>query len=74
LLVDGKAVALGARAFDVLLALAEHPGELVSKQQLFHLAWPGLVVEENNLQVQISGLRKLLGTSAIPTIPGLVSD
>lgn len=70
LLVDGHPVALGPRAFDVLLALAERAGQLVTKNELLDLVWPGLVVEENNLQVQISTLRKLLGPHAIATIPG----
>jgi len=70
LLVDGRAVALGPRAFDVLLALVERAGQLVSKNQLLDLVWPGLVVEENNLQVQVSALRKILGQEAIATIPG----
>jgi predicted ATPase/DNA-binding winged helix-turn-helix (wHTH) protein len=70
LLVDGRPAVLGPRAFDVLLALVERAGELVSKNQLLDLVWPGLVVEENNLQVQISTLRKLLGPQAIATIPG----
>ncbi len=70
LLVNGRVVAVGSRAFDVLLALAERAGQLVSKNQLLDLAWPGLVVEENNLQVQISTLRKVLGPHAIATIPG----
>nr|MDQ6925919.1 winged helix-turn-helix domain-containing protein [Candidatus Eremiobacteraeota bacterium] len=70
LVVGGVPVAIGARAFDVLVALAERAGQLVSKQELLDLAWPGLVVEENNLQVQIAALRKLLGPQAIATIPG----
>ena len=70
LLVGGAPVAIGARAFDVLAALAERAGQLVSKQELLDLVWPGLVVEENNLQVQITTLRKLLGPQAIATVPG----
>ena len=70
LLDDGKPVALGASAFDVLRALIETPGGVVTKEQLFDLVWPGLVVEENNLQVQVSALRKLLGSRAIATVPG----
>jgi predicted ATPase/DNA-binding winged helix-turn-helix (wHTH) protein/Tfp pilus assembly protein PilF len=70
LLVDGQPVFLGARAFDVLIALIERRGRLVSKDELLDLAWPGLVVEENNLQVQISGLRKIFGAAAIATVPG----
>lgn len=70
LLADGRPVALGARAFDVLTALVDRPGELVTKSDLFDRVWPGLVVEENNLQVHISTLRKHLGADAIATIPG----
>lgn len=70
LLADGGAVTLGARAFDVLLALVENRERLVTKDELLKLAWPGLVVEEGNLQVQISALRKVFGPPAIATIPG----
>ena len=70
LLIDGRAVKLGARAFDVLLALHERCDRMVTKNELFDIVWPGVVVEENNLQVQISTLRKLLGPAAIATIPG----
>jgi pimeloyl-ACP methyl ester carboxylesterase/DNA-binding winged helix-turn-helix (wHTH) protein len=68
-LVDGKPVAFGARALDVLFALVEHRDRLVTKEELLDYAWPGLVVEENNLQVQISALRKVLGANAIATVP-----
>jgi predicted ATPase/DNA-binding winged helix-turn-helix (wHTH) protein len=70
LLKDGEPIAIGARAFDVLLALAERRERVVTKAELLDIAWPDLVVEENNLQVQISSLRKLLGSEAITTIPG----
>ena len=70
LLADGKPVTIGARAFDLLVALVARAGQLVSKNELLTLVWPGLVVEENNLQVQVSTLRKLLGPSALATIPG----
>ena len=70
LLIDGRPAKLGARAFDVLLALIERRDRAVSKNELFELVWPGVVVEENNLQVHISALRKLLGPQAIATIPG----
>src|SRR5947209_10121966 len=70
LVVGGAPVAIGARAFDVLLALAEREGRPVPKRELLDAAWPGLVVEENNLQVQIATLRKLLGAQSISTIPG----
>jgi predicted ATPase/DNA-binding winged helix-turn-helix (wHTH) protein len=70
LLLDGAPVRLGARAFDVLLALIERRERVVSKDELLELIWPGLVVEENNLQVQISALRKALGPQVIATVPG----
>ena len=70
LLVRGRTVALGARAFDLLLLLAEAPGRLLHKEELLERVWPGVVVEENNLAVQISHLRKALGGDAIVTIPG----
>ena len=70
LLIDGHSAPLGARAFDVLLALVERRDRTVTKNELLDLVWPGLVVEENNLQVQISTLRKLLGQNVIATIPG----
>ncbi len=70
LLADGEAVAVGPRAFELLVALVERAGQLVSKGELLDLVWPGLVVEENNLQVQISTLRKILGPNAISTLAG----
>jgi predicted ATPase/DNA-binding winged helix-turn-helix (wHTH) protein len=70
LLIGGATVSIGARAFDVLLALIERRDRVVTKNELLDLVWPGLVVEENNLQVQISSLRKLLGPNVIATIPG----
>ena len=70
LLIDGRAAKLGARAFDVLQALYERRDRLVTKHELLDVVWPGVVVEENNLQVQISTLRRLLGPQAIATIPG----
>lgn len=70
LLVDKRPAKLGARAFDVLLVLVERRDRLVTKTELLDAVWPGLFVEENNLQVHISTLRKLLGSHAIATIPG----
>jgi DNA-binding winged helix-turn-helix (wHTH) protein len=70
LLAGGEPAKLGARAFDLLLALLHRRDRVVCKNELLDLVWPGLVVEENNLQVHISTLRKLLGPSVIATIPG----
>src|SRR5207344_421689 len=50
---------------DLLAVLVERAGRLVPKNELITLVWPGLVVEENNLQVQVSTLRKLLGQDAL---------
>src|SRR5262249_21121336 len=61
LLADGKPVKLGGRAFDVLMALIETPGAVLSKDALMARVWPDRVVEENNLQAQISALRAVLG-------------
>ncbi|MBV8837773.1 MAG: helix-turn-helix transcriptional regulator, partial [Alphaproteobacteria bacterium] len=61
LLAQGVPVAIGQRALDVLLALVRRHGELVTKDELMSAVWPGLVVEENNLAVHISALRKILG-------------
>lgn len=70
LLIDNQSVAIGARAFDVLVALAKRHSQIISKHDLMDTVWPQAVVEENNLQVQISTLRRLLGTHIITTIPG----
>ncbi|MEQ1864384.1 MAG: winged helix-turn-helix domain-containing protein [Micropepsaceae bacterium] len=70
LLVAGKVADLGARAFDVLAALVAQQGQVVTKAELLAVVWPGVLVEENNLQVQISALRKILGAGAIATVPG----
>jgi len=70
LLIAGQPMTIGARAFDVLLALVDRSQRVVSKAELLDLAWPGVVVEENNLTVQISTLRRLLGHETIVTVTG----
>ena len=70
LCAEGKPVELGARAFDLLLVLAEHHGRLVTKATLLERVWPRLVVDENNLPAQIASLRRVLGAGAIHTVPG----
>ena len=67
----GTPLTLGVRALDVLIALVEARGALVTKEQLLQQAWPGLVVEEANVHVQVSALRKLLGAQAIATVAPL---
>jgi DNA-binding winged helix-turn-helix (wHTH) protein len=61
LIADGVPVQLGTRAFDILLVLLEADGALVTKDELFRRVWPGIVVAEANLKVQISALRRALG-------------
>ena len=61
LVVDGKPIPLGGRAFDTLLALIAAGGSVVDKNVLMRRVWPDQVVEENNLQAQVSALRRALG-------------
>ena len=61
LLLDDQPIRLGSRAFDVLIALIEARGSVVSKDELLARGWPNQVVEENNLEVQISALRAAFG-------------
>jgi TolB-like protein len=63
-------VELGARPFDILLALLDRPHDLIDKDTLIAAAWPGLAVEENTLQVHVSALRKALDPSYIVTVHG----
>jgi TolB-like protein len=67
----GQTVPLGARAYDVLAHLDAHSDRVVSKAELLEQVWGGLAVEEGNLTVQISALRKVLGAKAIATVPGV---
>jgi DNA-binding winged helix-turn-helix (wHTH) protein len=61
LVADGVPIELGTRALDLLLVLLEADGALVTKDELLGRVWPGIVVAEENLKVQISALRKALG-------------
>lgn len=63
-LVGKKPVKLGSRAFDILELLASARGELVSKEEIMRRVWPNTVVEENNMYVHISTIRKVLGASS----------
>src|SRR5437660_6203528 len=72
---EGVPLRLGSRAVDILAMLASAKGEIVSKDELLTRVWPGVTVEENNLQVQVSALRKALdqnsdGQSHLVTVPG----
>jgi TolB-like protein len=75
LLRDEKPVKLGSRAMDILCVLASAEGRDVSKDELMARVWPGTVVEENNLHVHVSALRKALdeesnGQSCLVMVPG----
>lgn len=70
LLREGREVGLGGRAFELLLALLEQAGQLLGKSELMDRVWRGLVVEEANLHVQVSQLRRVIGAQAIATVPG----
>ncbi len=62
LLLEGeRAVAVGSRAFDILVALLERPGTLLRKEDLMARVWPDTFVEEANLRVHVAALRKALG-------------
>lgn len=74
LLCQGKPISLTPKCFDILLVLVESQGRLVTKEELMKKVWPDSFVEEANLTVNISGLRKVLGEtqqgdSYIETVP-----
>jgi DNA-binding winged helix-turn-helix (wHTH) protein len=74
LLFGGEPIPLTAKAFDLLVTLVRRSGHLVSKDDLLHTVWPDTIVEEVNLTVNISALRKALdrgsnGREVIQTVP-----
>lgn len=75
LLEDGQPLRLGSRALELLILLVEQAGNMVDKAALIGRAWPDTIVEEINLRVQVTALRKALGDGQngnrfIITIPG----
>jgi DNA-binding winged helix-turn-helix (wHTH) protein len=66
----GVPLTLRGVAFEVLQALVERPGEIIDKPTLCKRAWPGRAVDDDNLQVEIAALRKLVGRHAIVTAAG----
>lgn len=70
LLQGDEPVPLSPRALSVLIHLLECHHRIVTKEELLSVVWPGTFVEEHNLVVQVSALRKALGPDAITTIPG----
>jgi len=70
LVINDQPAKLGGRAFDLLEALIARRHRVVPKQELLDVVWPGLIVEENNLQVHVTTLRKLMGPQSIATVQG----
>src|SRR5438132_879675 len=72
LLADGRPIELGGRAFDTLMVLIDARSTVLGKDELMNRVWPDRVVEENNLQAQISALRKVFGADRdlIRTVAG----
>src|SRR5258708_10092995 len=58
---DGQVLPLGGRALDILIYLAERPGEVIAKQELIDHVWPDVTVEEGSLRVHVAAIRKALG-------------
>jgi len=58
---DGQALRLGDRALDILIYLADRPGEVIAKQELIDHVWPGVTVEEGSIRVRVAAIRKALG-------------
>src|SRR5262245_48853218 len=61
LLREGEQVPLSPKVFDLLLVLVRRHGAILEKEELLSAVWPDTIVEENNLSVNISALRKALG-------------
>ena len=62
---DGTLTPLGPRAIRVLGTLVAHAGDYVSKARLLDTAWPGVVVEESNLAVQVAAIRRVLAQAPV---------
>jgi len=58
---EGVVLPLGSRAFDILIHLAQRPGELIAKQELIDHVWSDVIVEEGSLRVHVAAIRKALG-------------
>src|SRR6266850_4037341 len=58
---EGEALPLGGRALDILIYLADRPGEVIAKQELIDHVWPEVTVEEGSLRVHVAAIRKALG-------------
>jgi DNA-binding winged helix-turn-helix (wHTH) protein len=65
---DGAPIVIGCRALDLLIVLVESAGTVVAKRDLMARVWPHVIVDEINLRVQVSALRKALGEQYIVTV------
>ncbi|MFC7610804.1 winged helix-turn-helix domain-containing protein [Teichococcus aestuarii] len=75
LLREGEPVRIGQRALDLLIALAQRPGEVLDRGALLPAVWPGRHIEDSNLRAQVAALRRALGESEaearhVLTVPG----
>ncbi|WP_181378115.1 ATP-binding protein [Teichococcus aestuarii] len=75
LLREGEPVRIGQRALDLLIALAQRPGEVLDRDALLPAVWPGRHIEDSNLRAQVAALRRALGESEaearhVLTVPG----
>ncbi|MGQ7935887.1 winged helix-turn-helix domain-containing protein [Paraburkholderia sp. D1E] len=70
--LDGQLVCLGSSAFDILAVIVCAGGRPVTRDELMNAVWPGVIVEEGNIDVHMSALRKVLGANRdlIVTVPG----
>src|SRR6478609_11409372 len=68
LLLDGRPVKLGGRAFELLHLLVQRSGDLVSKNELMAAAWPGTFLHDSNLKVNMWSLRRSLGDTQIEPV------
>src|SRR5215472_4033729 len=75
LIREGAPIELGARALDILIALASRPNEVITKKELLAHVWPDVTVEESSLRFHMASLRQALGDGKagaryITTLPG----
>ena len=68
-------IPIGSRALEILGVLVQRPGDLVARDEIMNAAWPGTIVENSNLPVQIASLRRVIDHgradgSCIQTVPG----
>ena len=70
---DGQVLPLGDRALDILIYLADRPGEVIAKQELIDHVWSDVTVEEGSLRVHVAAIRKALGDGQLATDTSQIS-